>query len=706
MRNWKRFLLATACAAPTMAATLTINPAQKSQEVLGFGGGIVYYQGWVTAMSESMQKDLYDTAFSGLNLSMLRLGNWLQEEDVSKIKDDVKIVKEAKNRLGNHLKIEMSSWTAPATLKGSGKINGNEGANKSANSLKKSDSDPYGKYVYNDFANWWKSSYLKYRDAGINVDYISLQNEPDMNADYEETLFDPTENDSIAGYAQALTAVRAAFNGVSNAPKIIGPEPLGIGYNNFQNYMNALDESKLDAYAYHLYHAGDGNDNSLNNYKNPENFKKPMSAIASKYGNGSKPIIMTEFCTMAENGKEDYMVGLAHIMQVGFTSGKLNAYIAWELMWGEGKGQLIGVCAKGWGNCEEDKIVISPEYHAVRHYSKFVNPGWKVISAAADDADLKTVAFANPAGDSISIIVINTGDKSIQLTNPEISGMGLVNAVQSKENGFKSKSISKLSCTILPARSITSLVYVKGSFVLPTEMCKDETTDPNYVEPTAADTLVIVDYSKTNSADGWSAEKTLTAPTYETKTIDGVSSYVKVNLAGCDQSDESCGYQHAFYKLTSEQAETFAKCSELSITMHSADDTTAYINVGGAGGSEWVDYKYGVQAGSTSWVTSSISLEKEASTGSNQLKFNSNASGFYVSKIVATGCASSAIPLQKNFRKAANGISKIYDVHGRLMWTGKLSEAELSGKELHLQNLPAGIYLIRNGAKTISAIKR
>lgn len=104
MRNWKRFLLATACAAPTMAATLTINPAQKSQEVLGFGGGIVYYQGWVTAMSESMQKDLYDTAFSGLNLSMLRLGNWLQEEDVSKIKDDVKIVKEAKNRLGNHLK--------------------------------------------------------------------------------------------------------------------------------------------------------------------------------------------------------------------------------------------------------------------------------------------------------------------------------------------------------------------------------------------------------------------------------------------------------------------------------------------------------------------------------------------------------------------------------------------------------------------------
>ena len=30
---------------------------------------------------------------------------------------------------------------------------------------------------------------------------------------------------------------------------------------------------------------------------------------------------MTEFCSMEENGKEEYMTGLAHIMQVDFTDG-------------------------------------------------------------------------------------------------------------------------------------------------------------------------------------------------------------------------------------------------------------------------------------------------------------------------------------------------------------------------------------------------
>ena len=89
-----------------------------------------------------------------------------------------------------------------------------------------------------------------------------------MFAAYAETLFDETENDSTAGYAQALNAVYDAMKTLPNPPKILGPEPLGIGYNNFQKYANALDASKLDGYAYHLYHAGDGNDNSLNNYLN------------------------------------------------------------------------------------------------------------------------------------------------------------------------------------------------------------------------------------------------------------------------------------------------------------------------------------------------------------------------------------------------------------------------------------------------------
>lgn len=449
------------------AATISIDLSDTKQKVVGFGGGVVYYQSWITALGSEMQTALYDTAFTGLNLSLLRVGNWLQDTTAS-IDDDVTIVSAAKERLGDHMKILMSSWSAPASLKPSGDVNGNvANGDSSKATLNASSSDVYGKYAYGDFAHWWKVSYQKYQAQGISPDFISLQNEPDMFATYAETIFAPTETSKRAGYAQALAAVYDSIKSLPNPPKIVGPEPLGIGYGNFQNYMKALDDSKLDGYAYHLYHAGNGNDNSLSNYNSPENFRSAMTSIASAYGSDEKPLIMTEFCTMSENGKEEYMTGLAHIMQVGFTAGKLNGYIAWELLWGEGKGQLIGVCTKGWGSCTEDQIVISPEYHALRHYSKFVNPGWKVVtSAVTGAAELYPVAFLSANGDSLTLVVVNEGSAAESLS-AGISGYVQTLAVQSVENGVKSQMIATGEEISLPGNSITTIVYQKPGTAIP-----------------------------------------------------------------------------------------------------------------------------------------------------------------------------------------------------------------------------------------------
>lgn len=467
-------LIGLSAAVYAQAASITVSKDEPEQQVVGFGAGAVYYQGWVTALGNFTREAFYDTAFTGLNLSLLRMGNWTQDLSEGVSPDDVAIVKAAKDRQGDKLKIEMSSWSAPANLKPSNSLEGRAaGGDKSKATLKPSNTDPYGKYVYSDFASWWKQSYLAYRAAGIPIDYISLQNEPDMFADYHETLFDPTESGTVAGYAQALNAVYDSLKSIENPPKILGPEPLGIGYSNFQKYMNALDASKLDGYAYHLYHAGNGHDNSLENYNNPENFRSPMEGIMTKYLSASKPIIMTEFCSMEENGKEEYMTGLAHIIQIGFTSGGINGYIAWELFWGEGKGQLIGVCTKGWGSCSEDQIVISPEYHALRHYSKFVNPGWYVVPAIVSDAaDLYAVAFRDAYGrDSVTVVVVNEGSSAVSLDAPviqydQVLVMGhaeekweLVTAVQSVENGEKSKVIDIADSYSIPGNSITTFVY-------------------------------------------------------------------------------------------------------------------------------------------------------------------------------------------------------------------------------------------------------
>ena len=705
----KIFAAALAAASIASAANITVDPATTAQKVVGFGAGAAYYQSWITAMSSSMQKDFYDTAFTGLNLSLLRIGNWKQEDSKS-IADDAAIVKAGKERLGNRLKIEMSSWSAPGNLKPSGSVNGNDGHSKADKTLKTSNSDPYGKFVYSEFAGWWKKSLQAYAAAGITPDYISLQNEPDMEADYEETLFEPTEGE-IAGYKQALQAVRDSISTLANPPKIIGPEPLGIGYSNFEKYAKALDDKNLDGYAYHLYHAGDGNDNSGTNYLNPENFRKAMTAIGKSYGSDSKPIIMTEFCTMESAVREQDMLGLAHIMQVGFTSGKLNAYIAWELFWGEQNGQLIGVCpGSGWSSCTEEKLYINPEYHAMRHYSKFVNPGWRVVSSTADGSDVYAVAFRSADCDSISVIAINKG--SAQNLNFSVNGYNPVYAVQSSEGGSKSKTVTAGAIIDAPAKSITTVVFTTSNTAA--LQCEDSPIDDPYVDPNKnfGDSLVIVDYSKESSAAGWKSDETLGAVSFETTALNGISKYVKVPLAGCAQDD--CGYQHALFSLPDEVAvkSPLTVCKELVFTMMSTDAEDASVNIGGAGGSTWTSYQYGNTAPAGSWAEVSVPLDNEVDStgapfGSTQLSFNSDNAGIYIAKIVATGCGGTdAIKgMRTNFAKNdLNMDAKVFDLNGNLLWTGVKGQALNADGTIRL-DLNKGMYIVKTKASTMKATK-
>lgn len=716
------FFFICASAASLFAANVTVNPAETKQTVIGFGGGVVYYQNWFTALPDSKKEALYDTAFTGLNLSMLRLGNWLQEDGAAVSEHDIEIVKAAKDRLGDHLKIEMSSWSAPANLKPSNDLNGSKDENKydsTAATLKSSTSNaPYGNYVYKEFASWWKKSFLQYRNAGIEVDYVSMQNEPDMFADYEETLFAPSETGTLAGYAEAIAALRDTMNTVNNPPKLIGPEPLGIGYNTFQKYMNPLDKADLDAYAYHLYHAGNGNDNSALNYVSPENYRTPMSEIAKDYSD--KPIIMTEFCNMLGYERESDMVGLAHIMQVGFSSGNLSAYIAWELMWGEGKGQLIGVCTNGWGKCTEDKVTINPEYHALRHYSKFVNPNWNVISSSTTESALKTVAFASSDKDSISLIIINTGKSELKLEDQAISGYGIITAVQSTENGKKSVPVSISSCYVLPARSITTLVYKKGATEPNSTSCEDETSSPSTENPEvskpAGSTLIIADFSK-DGLGTWESD-VATAPTLISQELDGISAYVQVPFAGCDQSEEECGYQNVRYEMAPALANNsvLQYCESMTITARGVSETN-YINVG-AVGSSWLDYEYGKTASENTWSEITVSLEKEidAANNSSQIKFNSNNSGIYLAKILANNClipeeiASElgdrlGIPKLANMNLFTNQEAVLFDLNGNVIWKG-IANSILDEKGSLKLRVQQGVYILKTPLGYFKTFKR
>ncbi len=192
MRFRTKILLTVAWAlgsfAPSWAGVkVSVSPSTTYQTVGGFGGSIVYYQDWLT--NSPLKSAIYDTLFTGLGINCVRFGNWAQDTDAD-LSKDVEIYNEAKKRIGPDMVTVLASWSAPASLKANNSINGSNDDGKA--SLKKTD----GKFVYDDFGNWWKAALLKYRKEGISPDYISIQNEPDCdNSTYATMVLKPKATD-------------------------------------------------------------------------------------------------------------------------------------------------------------------------------------------------------------------------------------------------------------------------------------------------------------------------------------------------------------------------------------------------------------------------------------------------------------------------------------------------------------------------------
>ena len=445
-------LTGLACCLTTEAATVTIDTTTHFQTIDGFGGGSVYYTNWLPAHPDAQA--IYDTMFTGLGLSYLRLANWNQDTTGS-LADDSTIVAEGRKRLGSRFKIIMSSWSAPGHLKGSGSTTGSLNGtmySRAQNTLKKSG----GTFVYAEFAHWWKRSLARYANMGIVPDVISIQNEPDMNAGYHETLFDATQNDSIAGYPQALKAVHDSLATMTDPPQIYGPEVLGIGYGNFQKYANAMDRNLVDGYNYHLYHGSTGD-----SYVDPDGFTANLNTLTTTYT--GKPWIMSEYCPMRDGNLPSDMLTLAHLIINMLTKGNVSAYINWELIWGD-HGQMIEVdnpwTTKTWK--------VNPEYHGIRHFSRFTSPGWHRVAAASDDANVRTVAFTSPTGDSITLVALNLDTLTEKTLSTGGVFTGNTDVWQSVAKVSYSERLSPLDfdgtgTITLPPGSITTVVWTPSA---------------------------------------------------------------------------------------------------------------------------------------------------------------------------------------------------------------------------------------------------
>ncbi len=418
-------------------ATGSVDIGIVYQELEGFGASGAHYENWLVA--HPLKNEIYDVIFGQLGLDIYRIRN-THEILPEYIDRTAQIIQAAELSLGHPVKIMINSGSPPAYLKSNG--------DTKAGTLKK---DDYGNYMYTEYAQWWMASLAEYSSHGINVDYVSMQNEPDyLNVKWDTCKFTPTETEEWAGYNLAFEAFYQELNSqMPELPKLLAPETMGFGGS--QEYIDALiDANHVYGFAHHLYSDGF--------YYNPDSFILDMQIYASKYG--YKPLLQTE-CS----GTDDHLyyigvMALVRHMHNSLVHEGVCAYLYWDLFWGFWEGDAGGLVTIDFPWDEDPGYIINKTYYAFKQYSAFTDPGWRRVEASTDSSDLRITAFTNPDVNELSIVIINVSDAGINLTLPlknfTPNSSGVYRTSETESTAYVG-TFDELQPLLLPAESITTI---------------------------------------------------------------------------------------------------------------------------------------------------------------------------------------------------------------------------------------------------------
>ncbi|MBN2104817.1 carbohydrate binding domain-containing protein [bacterium] len=408
------------------------------QKIEGFGASGAYY---ISNLANHHEKsELCDLLFKGLGLDIFRISNHY-EMNSDDFNATIDIARRGEAALGRDLKILMSSWSPPSYLKS------NE--NTIGGTLKQKD----GKFMYTEFAEWWAKSLAAYANAGLKVDYISIQNELDYEAPWNSCQFSPTEDSesNLAAYDIAFETVWQKLHDEMgpDMPKMLVPESSGLG--NSRAYIeNINDLSHFYGFAHHLYDcSGCG--------IAPDRFIPRMISyreLAAEFG--GKPIFQTEF---EENpGLWADAINTALVIHNSLTVEKISAYLYWDLFWEPGTG-LISMN-------DVYTYTIKPTYYTFKQYSGFIHSGWQRVEASAENTGLRISAYIGPNYKKMTVVILNTTediDISLELLIKGFSlSEGELYRSSHTENCVRVGSYNGKVPLRLPASSVTTLLLSAG----------------------------------------------------------------------------------------------------------------------------------------------------------------------------------------------------------------------------------------------------
>lgn len=360
-------------------------PKEKQQELLrayfDTVQGIGYTVGRTNINSCDFSSDMYtyvkdgDTALNSFDIAHDK-------------KFKLPFIKEAWEASGKKMRLFASPWSPPAWMKDN------------------NDMLQGGKLLpryYNSWANYYTRFIKAYEQEGIPVWGISIQNEPMAKQRWESCIYTAEEERDFLKNHLGPVMKQA---GLGEKKIIVWDHNRDLIYQRAQTYFDDPEAARyIWGLGFHWYEDWSGGQPMY------ENLRRVQEAYPDVN------IFFTEGCAESFNPArykawvlgEEYGRSMIHDFNngmVGFTD--------WNILLDEtgGPNHVQNFCfAPVHGDTRSGELIYTNAYYYIGHFSKFIKPGARRITASPSRSQLLSTAFRNPDGKTV-VVVMNESDKA------------------------------------------------------------------------------------------------------------------------------------------------------------------------------------------------------------------------------------------------------------------------------------------------------
>ena len=382
---------------------LELDNTKKYQQILGFGGAFTEAAAHtLSQISPELRQEVIESYFNqdtGLGYSMGRvhihscdfaLENYtyvddgdenLETFDISRDKDKIiPLIKDATAERGDNLKILASPWSPPSWMKTNNQMNN-------------------GGKLLPEYRETWAEYFTKfikaYQENGIDIWGITVQNEPEAVQTWDSCIYTPEEERDFVKYYLGPIMER---EGLEDVKILICDHNRDIIV---KRASAVLSDKEAASYVwgtgFHWYVS--------------EEFEN-VGRVHELYPD--KNLLFTEGCQEGGVKLGEWFTGERYGRNmIGDLNNWTRGYLDWNLVLNEigGPNHVGNYCdAPIIADTKEGKLHYNSSYYYIGHFSKYIKPGARRISWETELDELDIIAFENPDG-SIVLVVMNETDR-------------------------------------------------------------------------------------------------------------------------------------------------------------------------------------------------------------------------------------------------------------------------------------------------------